>query len=188
MGIVCFKMLAKICKYYFKLNQIKMSIGIFYGSSTGNAEGAAKNIQKQFGSDIASVYDTSKASQSDIEKHDFLILGSSTWGLGELQDDFDVFLSVLRQTDLTGKKVAIFGLGDQECYPDTFANSIGWIADAVKDKGCKLVGKVSSLGYSSTGTKAFDGNQFYGLPLDEDNQPELTNERIINWVNELKES
>jgi flavodoxin I len=165
-----------------------MSIGIFYGSSTGNAEGAAKSIQKQFGTDIASVYDTSKATQSDIEKHDFLIFGSSTWGLGELQDDFDVFLSVLKQTDITGKKVAIFGLGDQECYPDTFVNSIGWIADAVKDKGCKLVGRVSPQGYSSTGSKAFDGNEFWGLPLDDDNQADLTDKRISFWVDVLKKS
>ena len=43
-------------------------IGIFYGSSTGNSKAVAKQIQKEFGTDVAIVYDVSSAKITDIEK------------------------------------------------------------------------------------------------------------------------
>ena len=68
------------------------NIGIFYGSSTGNTEAAAEQLQKEFGADNARIFDVSDVKASDLEGYSNLIFGSSTWGIGDLQDDFEGFL------------------------------------------------------------------------------------------------
>ena len=100
------------------------SIGIFYGSSSGNTETVAKQIQKGLGAD-AQIFEVSKAKKEDLEKFDNLILGTSTWGFGDLQDDFEGFMSQIEAANLSGKTVALFGCGDQESYSDTFVNGMG---------------------------------------------------------------
>lgn len=161
-------------------------IGIFYGSSTGNSEAAAQQMQKEFGADVATIYDVSSAKGADIEKHSNIIFGCSTLEIGELEYDFEDFLPELKAANLQDKKVAIFGLGDQESYPDSFVDSIGIIYELLKEKGCQLVGKVSTEGYDYDESRGELDGQFLGLPLDEENQGDLTNERIKNWVEQLK--
>ena len=92
----------------------------------------------------------------------------------------------IKSANLQDKKIAIFGLGDQESYSDSFVDSIGIIYEALKDKNCQLVGKVSTEGYNYDESRGEVEGQFVGLPLDEDSQGNLTNERIKNWVQQLK--
>lgn len=162
-------------------------IGIFYGSSTGNSEFAAKQLQKEFGADVATIYDVSSAKGSDVERYSNIIFGCSTLEIGELEYDFEDFLPEIKTADLNGKKVAIFGLGDQESYPDSFVDSIGIIYEVLKYKGCQLIGKVSTEGYNHDESRGEVDGQFLGLPLDEDSQGDLTDERIKKWVEQLKE-
>lgn len=162
------------------------NIGIFFGSSTGNTESAARQIQKELGEDVAQVFDVAKAKPEDLNQFSNLILGASTWGVGDLQDDFDDFFAGFNNVEFKGKKVAIFGLGDQMTYADSFVDGIGSIYDELADKGCEFVGKVSTDGYDHDESAAIRDNAFIGLPLDEDNQSNLTNERIENWVAQLK--
>ena len=162
------------------------TIGIFYGSSTGNSEAAAQQMQKEFGASVATIYDVSSAKTADIEKYSNIIFGCSTLEIGELEYDFEDFLPEIESANLQGKKIAIFGLGDQYSYPDSFVDSIGIIYEVIKDKGCQLVGIVSTEGYDYDESKGELDGQFLGLPLDEDNQDDLTNERIKNWVDQLK--
>lgn len=162
------------------------NIGIFYGSSTGNSEAAAQQMQKEFGASVATIYDVSSAKAADIEKYSNIIFGCSTLEIGELEYDFEDFLPELKAANLQDKKVAIFGLGDQESYPDSFVDSIGITYDILKEKGCELVGKVSTEGYDYDESRGELDGQFLGLPLDEENQGDLTNERIKNWVEQLK--
>lgn len=161
-------------------------IGIFYGSSTGNSEAAAQQMQKEFGADIATIYDVSSAKGSDLEEYSNIVFGCSTLEIGELEYDFEDFLPELKSANLKDKKVAIFGLGDQESYPDSFVDSIGITYEVLKEKGCQLVGKFSTDGYDYDESRAEVDGQFLGLPLDEENQGDLTNERIKNWVEQLK--
>ncbi len=163
------------------------NIGIFYGSSTGNTEAAAKQIQKEFGEDIATTFDVNNAKAIDIEQFSNLILGSSTWGIGDIQDDFDNFLSEISSANLKGKNIAIFGYGDQETYADSFVDAIGIIYEALENKGCKIVGKIPTEGYQYDSSKAEIDGKLIGLPLDDENQCNLTNERIKIWVQQLKE-
>ncbi len=162
------------------------NVGIFYGSSTGNTESAAEQIQKEFGEDIAHIYDVTDASSKDIEQYSNLIFGSSTWGIGDMQDDFDVFLSKIQKANLKDKKVAIFGFGDQDTYSDSFVDAIGLIYKALENKVCEVVGKIPTDGYEYDESKAEIDGQFVGLPLDEENQSNLSDERITKWVEQLK--
>ncbi len=160
--------------------------GIFYGSSSGNSEAAAQQIQKEFGADVATIFDVSSAKATDVEQFSNIIFGCSTLEIGELEYDFDDFMPELKAANLEGKKVAIFGLGDQESYPDSFVDSIGLIYEVLQEKGCEVVGKVSTDGYDYDVSKAEIDGQLMGLALDEENQGDLTNERIKNWVENLK--
>lgn len=161
-------------------------VGIFYGSSTGNSENAAQQIQKAFGTDLATIIDVSGAKAADVEQYSNIIFGCSTLEIGELEYDFDDFIPELKAANLKDKKVAIFGLGDQESYPDSFVDSIGLIYEVLKDKGCDVVGKTSTEGYNYDESRAEIDGQFMGLALDDDSQDDLTEERIKEWVEKLK--
>lgn len=162
------------------------NIGVFYGSSTGNTKAVAKLIQTELGEDIATIIDVANAKSSDIEQFNNLIFGTSTWGIGDLQDDFEDFLSELSKASIDGRKVALFGLGDQYSYPDSFVDGVGEIYELLEGKSCELIGKISVDGYEYDASKAEKDSQLVGLILDEENQDELTNERVKLWVEELK--
>ncbi len=159
-------------------------IGIFYGSSTGNAESVANKLQEALGD--VELFDVADASADDLNNFSNLILGTSTWGVGEMQDDFDAFMSELNDADLNGKKVALYGLGDQDGYSDTFVDAMGEVYEALEGKGCELVGEVSTDGYEFESSKAAKDGKFVGLPIDEDNQDDMTDDRIAAWVEVLK--
>ncbi|MFP4115337.1 MAG: flavodoxin [Spirochaetota bacterium] len=162
------------------------SIGIFYGSSTGNTENAAEKIAQAFGSGEAEATEISSATEDEILGFDKIVFGVSTWGAGDLQDDFEDFMSTLEGMDFSGKKVAVFGLGDQENYPDTFVDAMGIVAKAVQSAGGTIVGKTSTDGYTFDASEAQDGSSFLGLALDEDNQSDQSQDRIAAWVAQLK--
>ncbi|MCW3807534.1 flavodoxin [Plebeiibacterium marinum] len=159
------------------------SIGIFYGSSVGNTRFVAEKI-----GDIiktARLYPVENAKMQDLENTDTIILGTSTWGFGNMQDDFENFVQILLNADLKGKKVALFGLGDQYTYPDTFCNGMGNLYQLIKNKGCDFIGKWPSDSYDFSESTAIEGNYFVGLALDEDNEPDLTNHRLTQWIESL---
>ncbi|OYT16942.1 MAG: flavodoxin [Bacteroidetes bacterium 4572_77] len=162
------------------------NIGIFYGSSTGNTEDAAKQIQKALGADTAQIFDVTKANSRDLKQFNNIILGASTWGLGNIQNDFEDFISEIDSINLKGKKVAIFGFGDQDTYADTFVDAIGQIYDATIKNGCEIVGKIAIDNYEYDESRAEIDGQFVGLALDEENQSDLTTPRIEKWINQLK--
>ncbi|MDR0547471.1 MAG: flavodoxin [Dysgonamonadaceae bacterium] len=159
--------------------------GIFYGSSGGNTENIAKKIAKKLAIGSNDIYDVGKARASDLSAYDVLLFGSSTWGLGDLQDDWEGFIKSVASADLSGKKVALFGCGDSSSYCDTFCDAMGKIYQTVKDKAT-VIGFTDTAGYSFDASEAVVNNQFAGLALDEDNESNLTEERIDNWIQILK--
>ena len=159
--------------------------GIFYGSSGGNTESIAKTIAKKLGVSDNDIYDVYKAKASDLAAYDILLFGSSTWGLGDLQDDWEGFIGEVVKADLTGKKIALFGCGDSSSYPDTFCDAMGKIYQAVEDKAT-VVGFTDTAGYSFDVSEAVVNNQFVGLALDEDNENDLTEDRVNNWIEIIK--
>ena len=124
--------------------------------------------------------------KSDVEKYKYLIFGVSTWGVSDLQDDFEDFLEILDEVDFTGKKVALFGLGDQSTYGDSFVDAMGILYDGLKKMGVTLVGSISKEGYSFTGSMALIKGKLVGLAIDEEFESNLTPGRVTNWVKQLR--
>ncbi|PKN14971.1 MAG: flavodoxin [Deltaproteobacteria bacterium HGW-Deltaproteobacteria-24] len=163
-----------------------MATAIFYASSTGNTEIIAKQIAKTLG--INNIYDISNINIEKINDYDKLIFGASTWGDGDLQDDWDDAWNEFCKLDFSGKTVALFGLGDQESYSDNYVDAMGTIYEQVAQNGAKVVGFTSSDGYEHEESKAQQANgDFVGLALDEDNQSDLTHDRIALWCNQIKD-
>jgi flavodoxin I len=159
-------------------------VGLFYGSSTGVTKNVAEAIATELKQlcIIADVKSASEASIATLTSYDKLLLGTSTWGMGDLQDDWEGLLSSLATSNLKGKTVALFGTGDQDSYPDTFVDGIGHLYKAVKSAGAEVVGFISTDGYSFDASTAEKGGQFVGLVIDEGNQGDLTATRIKKWV------
>lgn len=158
-----------------------MKTGIFYGSTTGVTESIAEKAGQLLEADVMPVSEIDK-----VEDYDFVIFATSTWGMGDLQDDWFGAIDILAGKNLTGKKVAFIGVGDQASFGDTFVDGIGTIYETIKDKGITLVGKTSTEGYSFSNSKAVVDDDFIGLVIDENNQSELTEERLNNWAEKVK--
>lgn len=162
-----------------------MKTGIFYGSSMGNTETLAKQIGKLLDVPSGDIYDVSKVSIEKVAEYDTLLLGSSTWGLGDLQDDWYDLLEQLKKQNLSGKKVGLFGCGDADTYEDTFCEALALIYDGIKDSGCEFIGAYEPTNYSNTDLTINIDGKFIGLAID-DNQANLTDERTENWVSIIK--
>ena len=162
-----------------------MATAIFFASSTGNSEEIASKIASRL-NDIE-VFDLSATKIEKINDYDKIILGGSTWGDGELNDDWEDVWGNFVKLNLSSKTIALFGLGDQESYSDEFCSALGIIYEQVNSMGARVIGFTSAEGYYHDASKAQIKDKFVGLVLDEDNQDDLTDERIKNWVNEIKE-
>ncbi len=156
-------------------------ITVIYGSTTGATQNAALLIAEKLN---ANCVDIASASAEDF-KVPVLILGTSTWGFGELQDDWQGGISLLEAADLSNTKTAFFGLGDQCGFGDTFCDSVGILCETALGRGATLIGKTSVAGYSHAASRAEKDGEFCGLLLDDSNQPELTEERIEAWTEKL---
>ncbi len=161
-------------------------IGIFYGSSTGTCEDLANQIAGKLGIASADVHSADKLTADLVGQYEVLVLGTSTWGDGELQDDWYDAIKVLKSCDLSGKTVALFGCGDSESYGDTFCDGMGILYEDLKDTGCTFVGnQVNPDDYSFSSSIAVMNGVFVGLALDEVNESDKTAARIDSWVTNL---
>ena len=162
-----------------------MATAIFFASSTGNSEEIASKIASLLNN--IEVFDLSGTKIEKINDYDKIIFGGSTWGDGELNDDWEDVWGDFCKLDFSSKTIALFGLGDQESYSDEFCSALGLIYEQVKSMNANVIGFTSSEGYYHDASKAQIDDKFVGLVIDEDNQSDLTDERIKNWVNEIKE-
>ncbi len=156
-------------------------IGLFYGSSTGNTASVARLIRQALlghgvAQDNVSMFDVATTGAQGLAGYDALVLGVSTWDIGEIQYDWADAVE-----DLDG----VFGLGDQFSYGDTFQDAMGILGAALEARGAQLVGFTSTAGYDFEASRGVRDGQFIGLSLDEDNQPELTTGRVQAWVEQI---
>lgn len=166
-------------------------IGLFFGTNTGKTRKVAKMIKKRFDDDtMADALNVNRASAEELAQYQYLIIGTPTLGDGELpglsadceNESWEEFLPKLEGVDLSGKTVAIYGLGDQVGYPDEFLNAMGILYDFVVERGAKVVGAWPTEGYEFKTSEAVRDGQFVGLALDLDNQSGLTEERLNTWL------
>lgn len=162
-------------------------IGIYYGSTTGNTQEVAEEIANQLNVAKSDLHDVAKAN-ADFSAYETILFGSPTLGFGDLQDDWEDYINKVKSADLSGKKVALFGCGDSSSYSDTFGDAVGKIYQTIKGKGCEIVGSVSTDGYTFDESEAVVSGRFVGLLIDNDNESDMTEERISNWIEELKKA
>jgi flavodoxin I len=180
---------------------------VVYGSSTGTCEAIAEKIAQKLGCEAINVQDLTA---DVVNANQNLILGTSTWGAGELQDDWYDGLKVLQGADLSGKTIALFGCGDCESYSDTFVGGIGELYNGIKAaiergqsqacldsaereqartefkaSGARFVGAVDTDGYTFDDSEAVIDGKFIGLPLDDVNEDDKTDTRIDAWIAEI---
>ena len=164
----------------------RMKIGIYYGSTTGNTKNAANALADALTSvgDVV-LHEVGSDGIAGMAECDLILLGTSTWGIGEMQDDW-IAHQDLRGVDLSGKSVAVFGTGDQNGFGDSFVDAIGILAASAEKAGARLIGAWPTDGYEHSASAAIRDGRFVGLALDEDNQPAQTPARIAQWVAQLK--
>lgn len=160
--------------------------GIFYSFSTKSSASVAEKIKKAFGNNQLDAVAMDELTDEQFLSYNNYILSSPTWFDGELAGYWDEFVPALEDMDLHGKTVAIFGLGDQEGYPDNFGDAVGLLAEILEKQGAKIIGETSTNGYNFDNSKAVRNNKFMGLLIDVENQDNLTDERVNNWVLEIK--
>jgi flavodoxin I len=139
------------------------NILIAYGSTTGNTEMVAEQIEGLLEAYNPKLQDITSCSPEDLTAYDILILGASTWDDGLLQSDFRDFVKDLK-IDLSGKKLAIFGLGDTS-YPE-FCESANILEEIFTKLGGELL--VETL-------------KIDGFPDDSENV-----EKIEQWCEQIK--
>lgn len=159
---------------------------IFYGSTSGNCESIAGRIATALGIDPSDVFSASRLDSAKIAEYDNLLFGSSTWGCGDLQDDWYDGVEVIKSTGLSGKTVAVFGCGDSNGFSTTYCDAMGQLYEAAKAAGATLVGAVPTDGYTFDESTAVVDGVFVGLALDEDNESDKTDERIAAWTEQIK--
>ena len=147
-------------------------IGIFYGKETVKTASIANKIQELFGDSEAKMIPVEEAWEKEFEAYDNLIVGGATWFDGELPNYWDIIIPELKSLSLKGKRIAIFGLGDQVNYSENFVDSIGLLTKAFMEAGAMIVGQTSPEGYSFSQSLALKDGKLQGLAIDEDNQPE----------------
>jgi flavodoxin I len=153
---------------------------VVYGSSTGTCESIAQTLGEKLGADVI---DVANLTAADVQGADNLVLGTSTWGAGEMQDDWYDGVKVLKEAGLSGKKVAVFGCGDSSSYSDTFCGGMKELYDAAKEAGATMVGDdVSTDGYTFDDSDSVVDGHFIGLALDDVNEDDKTESRIEAWI------
>ncbi|PKP31615.1 MAG: flavodoxin [Bacteroidetes bacterium HGW-Bacteroidetes-16] len=160
-------------------------VGIFFGSTSGMTQKSALKIQQAFGKKMAEVFNLKTATVDDMKPFSNLIFGTSAWGIGEMQDEWEMTIDRLSTLDFSEKKVALFGLGDQKEYPESFVDGLGTLYCRFPEKSC-VVGFWPVEGYDFYFSLADRDGQFVGLALDDHNQEDLSDERISKWVEQLK--
>ena len=157
---------------------------IIYGSSTGTCQSIAETIAQKLG--VADIMDVAKVTTAQVQGYDNLLLGTSTWGAGEMQDDWYGGIKQITSADLSRKTVALFGCGDSQSYSDTFCDGMGEIYRELQGTGCNIIGGVSTDGYTYDDSTAVVDGRFVGLAIDDVNESEQTEARIDAWVEVIK--
>ncbi|MGL4402474.1 MAG: flavodoxin [Fusobacteriaceae bacterium] len=160
------------------------TIGIFYGTTTGKTTAIVEEIEFCLKKIDYEVFDV-KNGIDEIKNFENLIFITPTYGVGELQKDWELHVDILKSIDFTGKKVALVGLGNQLAFGESFVESLRVLYDILKERGATIIGMTSSKGYRHQESEAEIDGMFVGLALDEANSDDETPDRIFEWIKEI---
>ncbi len=162
--------------------------GIFYSFNTDKTKNVAKQILKEFKDNSIEEINVENVDTTEFLGYDNYILGVPTWFDGELPNYWDEFLPAIEDEGFSGKIIALFGLGDQKDYPENFVDAIGVLGEFLEERGATIVGLTSTEGYFYESSRAERDGKFLGLAIDFENQSNLNDKRISDWVKDLKKS
>jgi flavodoxin I len=170
------------------------NIGIFFATDTGKTRKIAKMIHQKLGAAADAPVNINRTDLDTFLSYPVLLLGTPTLGDGQLpgldagceEASWGEFVAQLDSHSLSGKTVALFGLGDQVGYPDNFVSGLRPLYDALKNSGAQIVGHWPNEGYEFNASSALEADKFVGLAIDQDNQYDLTDERLDAWLETLK--
>ncbi|HER08639.1 MAG TPA: flavodoxin [Bacteroides sp.] len=161
---------------------------IIYSFNTKKTAKIAERIKEAFNDDQVEMVNAEDITEEKFLAYDQIIMGVSTWFDGELPNHWDEFVPALEEMDLKGKKIALFGLGDQVGYPENFLDGLGIMAEVLEAQGAELVGFTPVEGYTFERSRARRGDEFLGLAIDYENQGSMNKERVAAWVDQLRKS
>ncbi len=161
-------------------------IGLFYSFNSHKTKRIGEKIAEILGGQTVEVLNAETVNEEQFLKFDRMILGVPTWFDGELPNYWDEFVPAIEEMDLTGKKIAIYGLADQVGYPENFGDAVGLMANLLRSRNAVIVGETPAEGYTFEASRALQNGRFTGLILDQENQARLTEERLQKWLEDLK--
>lgn len=171
-------------------------IGFFFGTETGTTRLVAKKMHKKLGDEICDKpINVNRITPADMLAYDALILGTPSYGVGEIpgngisgcfEPNWGEFLAQMPENpDLSGKRIAFFGLGAQERYADRFCSSLFALYSWFKERGADIVGDWPTDGYTFEYSAAVLDGRFVGLVIDQRTQGMFTDERVDAWLTQV---
>lgn len=159
----------------------------------GNVEQVARKISKKLINSILVIKSIDKVTVQDLEDCDNWIIGGSTvgshvWMDADDSNKWNTFFKSMDSIDMKSKVVAFYGLGDQILYPHHFVDGLGVFQEEFEKRNAKIVGHWPIEGYNFYDSDGMADKKFYGLALDEDQEPELTDGRLTKWLDEVVSS
>ena len=165
-----------------------MAFTIFFATSTGKTEDIADRLKELLPGTEAKDVDNID-SIDELVNAESLICCVPTWNTGADEarsgTAWDDLAQDIPNQDFAGKPVAILGLGDSSGYADFFCDAMEELYTAFLQAGAKRIGKVPTSGYTYEDSKSVIDGKFCGLPIDEDNESELTDQRLDQWVQQV---
>lgn len=173
-------------------------IGVFFGTDSGTTRLIAKKIARAINARLgehtaAKPVNVNRIEPDQLMAYQALILGTPTYGNGVLpgkvndteESSWAEFLPQLAGKDFSAVRIALFGLGDQETYPNHFVDALGELHQFFKSRGAQMLGGCDIDGYEFKHSKAVSDGRFVGLVIDQHLQHLLTDQRIDTWLDEV---
>lgn len=138
---------------------------IIYGSTTGNTERLSEAVAHGLrdGGMEVTVINATDANTGKLADFNLIVLGCSTWGTGELQDDFVDFYNGMTTELFEGKKTAVFGSGDSNMFPDCFCEAVITIESRLKECNAGVI--TESLKVDGDVEAALEDTKSWGLGI-----------------------
>ena len=165
---------------------------LFYSPEGGNVNRVANKLGELIGNDKVDIVPVKEVEKGDLAKYHKIILVGSTvgadhWDNEIIVDEWIEFFTKIEEISFEKKKVAIVGLGNSVLYPAHFADGMAVLYERIIKQNAEVFGFVDSKDYDFTDSEAVNEEGFFcGLAIDEDNEAELTTERLEKWISILK--
>lgn len=168
---------------------------IIYAPQGGYTEKIAFEISKKLSDYSCSLISGIDLTTEKLNNYTNIIIGIATlgndaWSSKNQDPDSSNIQKIISQYDFSDKIIALFGLGNSILYPSHFVDDMGIFEEQLLKQNAKIIGYTNSKNYTFKDSKALRGDLLCGLAIDNDTEPEKTNDKISQWVldilNELK--